>query len=316
MPGRIFVGTAGWSIPRASAHRCSTDGTHLERYSRTFCCSEINSSFHRPHAPATYAKWASSTPSDFRFAVKLPRTITHDQQLRRARVSLERFLNETGGLGRKRGPLLVQLPPSLSFESRVAGRFFEFLRDRYEGLVVCEPRHETWFSGRAEALLVRFKVGRVAADPAPTTGADAPGGWPGIVSSTGCTVRRRSTGRGTGATTSEHSGRRCAPSRRRLMRGACSTTPRVARRSTTRMSWRTFLGRSYLSRERVGLGADSCGHPHLAPGPIRSIPNKKSPRSNSPGITRGSATGSCRMSKVVPLRSYTARQALRRPAGI
>jgi len=121
------------------------------------------------------------TPRDFRFAVKLPRTITHDQQLRRARVPVERFLRETGGLGDKRGPLLVQLPPSLSFDARVAGRFFEILRAGYGGLLVCEPRHETWFSARAEALLVRFTVARVAADPPPTVGADVPGGWPGIV---------------------------------------------------------------------------------------------------------------------------------------
>ena len=96
-------------------------------------------------------------------------------------MPLERFLKETNGLGRKRGPLLVQLPPSLSFDARVAGGFFELLRARYEGLVVCEPRHETWFSRRTEAFLVRFKVSRVAADPPPAPGADAPGGWPGIV---------------------------------------------------------------------------------------------------------------------------------------
>jgi uncharacterized protein YecE (DUF72 family) len=181
MPGRIFVGTAGWSIPRASMGRCPTDGTHLQRYSRTFSCAEINSSFHRPHSAVTYAKWADSTPPHFRFAVKVPRNITHDQQLRRVRVPLERFLGETDGLGRKRGPLLVQLPPSLRFDARVAGRFFELLRGNYDGPVVCEPRHETWFCGRAEALLVRFTVARVAADPSPTAGADAPGGWTGII---------------------------------------------------------------------------------------------------------------------------------------
>jgi uncharacterized protein YecE (DUF72 family) len=107
--------------------------------------------------------------------------ITHDQQLRRARAPLERFLQETAGLGRKRGPLLVQLPPSHEFDARVAGRFFDVVRAHYDGLLVCEPRHETWFSAKAEAVLVRFKVGRVAADPPPTTGADAPGGWHGIV---------------------------------------------------------------------------------------------------------------------------------------
>jgi uncharacterized protein YecE (DUF72 family) len=181
MPGRIFVGTAGWSIPRASTHRCPSDGTHLQRYSRIFRGAEINSSFHRPHAASTYARWAASTPDDFRFAVKIPRTITHDQQLRRVRVLLERFLRETDGLGRKRGPVLVQLPPSLGFDSRVAGRFFELLRGSYDGFLVCEPRHATWFSRRAEALLVRFKVARVAADPPPAAGADAPGGWPGMI---------------------------------------------------------------------------------------------------------------------------------------
>ena len=181
MPRRIFVGTAGWSIPRACRYRCPSDGTHLQRYSRVFGCAEVNSSFHRSHAAATYAKWAESTPHEFRFAVKIPRTITHDHQLRRVRVPLQRFLRETDGLGGKRGPLLMQLPPSLSFDARLAGRFLELLRREYHGAVVCEPRHETWFSSRADALLVRFNVARVAADPPPTVGADAPGGWAGLV---------------------------------------------------------------------------------------------------------------------------------------
>jgi uncharacterized protein YecE (DUF72 family) len=181
MSRRVLVGTAGWSIPLAVRNRCPGEGTHLERYSRVFSCAEINSSFHRPHGVSTYGKWAGSTPPDFRFAVKVPRTITHEQQLRRARLPLQRFLAETAGLGDKRGPLLVQLPPSLRFEARIAGRFFELVRAAYGGFLVCEPRHETWFSAQAEALLVRFKVARVAADPPPAAGAGLPGGWTGIV---------------------------------------------------------------------------------------------------------------------------------------
>ena len=180
-PRRLVIGTAGWAIPRVSAARCPGEGTHLERYARVFAGAEINSSFHRPHAATTYAKWARATPPGFLFAVKIPRTITHDQQLRRARLPLARFLEETAGLGDHRGPLLVQLPPSLGFDARVAGRFFELLRAQYDGAVVCEPRHPTWFSGRAQALLARFTVARVAADPPPASGADAPGGWPEIV---------------------------------------------------------------------------------------------------------------------------------------
>ena len=181
MPRRIFIGTAGWSIPRASAQRFAEEGTHLERYARVFAGAEINSSFHRSHARATYAKWAASTPPTFRFAVKIPRTITHDQKLRRARSPVERFLEETAGLGMRTGPLLVQLPPSLGFEPRVARTFLELLRARYNGTIVCEPRHQSWFLPAADALLVRHEVARVAADPPVTIGADVPGGWNGIV---------------------------------------------------------------------------------------------------------------------------------------
>jgi uncharacterized protein YecE (DUF72 family) len=181
MPRRVYIGTAGWSIPRASAHRCASEGTHLDRYARVLPCAEINSSFHRPHPTSTYRKWANGTPPAFRFAVKIPRTITHDLKLRRARAPLTQFLDEIAGLGKKRAPLLVQLPPSLELVPRVANTFFKLLREGYRGPVVCEPRHETWFTPAADALLVRHKIARVAADPARAPGADVPGGWPGIV---------------------------------------------------------------------------------------------------------------------------------------
>ena len=143
--------------------------------------AEINSSFHRPHADRTYARWAASTPEDFRFAVKLPRTITHDLKLRRAKAPLTQFLLETAGLGAKRGPLLVQLPPSFAFEARVVARFFDVLRAACDQFIVCEPRHPSWFEAKAERLLERYRIARVAADPAPASGADLPDGWPGIV---------------------------------------------------------------------------------------------------------------------------------------
>jgi uncharacterized protein YecE (DUF72 family) len=143
--------------------------------------AEINSSFHRPHAASTYAKWAASTPPAFQFAVKLPRLITHDQKLRRARAPLERFLAEIAGLGEKCGPLLVQLPPSFAFDPRVVSRFFDLLRGLHTGDVVCEPRHPTWFTPAADARLIAQRVARVAADPPPADGADRPGGWSGIV---------------------------------------------------------------------------------------------------------------------------------------
>jgi uncharacterized protein YecE (DUF72 family) len=38
----VHVGTAGWSIPRASAHYFEGEGTHLARYARGFSGAEIN----------------------------------------------------------------------------------------------------------------------------------------------------------------------------------------------------------------------------------------------------------------------------------
>lgn len=175
-----FVGTAGWTIPRACAERVPGDGTHLQRYARLLTAAEINSSFHRPHAESTYRKWAESTPPGFLFSVKLPRIITHDLKLRRSRQPLERFLGESAGLGDRRGPLLVQLPPSFAFDARVIARFLELLRQRHAGAVVWEPRHATWFTPAADALLARYEVARVAADPVCAPGADMPGGWRGL----------------------------------------------------------------------------------------------------------------------------------------
>ncbi len=173
----VVVGTAGWSIPRATASEFPGIGSHLERYSRVLRGAEINSSFHRPHARAVYERWAASTPVDFRFAVKLPRTITHEGELRRARAALTTFFEQAGGLGAKLGPLLVQLPPSLAFNGRVAGPFFAALRSMHDGDVVLEPRHPSWFDSAAQELMVRARVARVATDPSRIRAALVPGGW-------------------------------------------------------------------------------------------------------------------------------------------
>ena len=152
----------------------------LQRYAAVFSAVEINSSFHRPHRPGTYARWAAGVPGHFRFAVKLPRSVTHEARLAGAGPQLESFLGEARGLGNRLGVLLVQLPPSLGFDRQVAGGFFDYLRGRYVGPVACEPRHPSWFGGEAEALFQATRVARVAADPAIVPEAGEPGGWTGL----------------------------------------------------------------------------------------------------------------------------------------
>lgn len=174
------IGTAGWAIPRAVAERFPAEGTGLQRYAARFRAAEINSTFYRSHRPATFARWREATPPGFRFAVKLPRTITHDAKLADAGGLLRGFLAEVSALGDKVGPLLVQLPPKAAFDPELAARFFADLRDAWDGLVACEPRHASWFAAEADALLAAHRVARVAADPAPDPAAASPGGWRGL----------------------------------------------------------------------------------------------------------------------------------------
>lgn len=178
--GTVRIGTAGWSLPRDQRDAFGPGGSILERYATRLNAVEINSSFYRPHRAATYERWAASVPNDFRFAVKMPRTITHERRLGDVEEPLDRFLAEVQGLGTKLGLLLLQLPPSLVLDGAVAKRFFAALRARFAGAVVCEPRHASWFTPQGTALLERARVARAAVDPAPVAAAAQSGGDPGI----------------------------------------------------------------------------------------------------------------------------------------
>jgi uncharacterized protein YecE (DUF72 family) len=181
----VYIGTAGWSIPRPVGERFPAEGSHLARHGQVLGCTEINSTFKHEHRPSTFARWAATTPPAFRFAVKLPHGITHARRLVGAVEPLERFLGDVAALGERLGPLLVQLPASFVFAPRVVDRFFAVLRRRFAGTVVCEPRQIDWFGPAAERIYARYRIGRVGADPERVTGAGQPGGWLGDARSRG-----------------------------------------------------------------------------------------------------------------------------------
>jgi uncharacterized protein YecE (DUF72 family) len=175
----VTVGTAGWAIGRRSADAFPGTGTHLERYARRLNGVEINSSFYRSHAQTTYARWRRQVPAGFRFAVKMPRAITHDRALSGANDLIQKFFDEVFHLGSALGPILVQLPPSLAYDEPVVATFFAMVRNRFESAVVCEPRHPSWVSDAASRALTEWRIGRVAADPPRTGPSESPGGWLG-----------------------------------------------------------------------------------------------------------------------------------------
>ncbi|MET0322576.1 MAG: DUF72 domain-containing protein [Duganella sp.] len=159
------IGCAGWSIGRETAACFPGEGSHLERYARVMNCVEINSSFYKPHQASTYARWALAVPDDFRFAVKLPRSISHDRKLHDIDALLDAFAAEANTLEAKLGCILVQLPPSLKLDAGLADAFFTALRQRFTCALACEARNATWFTDTATELLHRHGITRVIADP-------------------------------------------------------------------------------------------------------------------------------------------------------
>ncbi len=171
-----IIGTAGWSIAGKDRPRFGAGESGLARYATRFAGVEINSSFHRPHRPETWARWAASVPAGFRFAVKLPKTISHERRLVACEPLVGRFLAEVSGLGEKLAILLLQLPPKLAFEPAVAEPFLAGLAAASTARLVCEPRHPSWFGEGPDALLGRLGIARAAADPAILPAAALPGG--------------------------------------------------------------------------------------------------------------------------------------------
>ncbi len=175
----LIIGTAGWAIPAKDRPEFPGKGgdSVLERYARRFGGVEINSSFYRPHRPSTWARWAGSVPAGFRFAVKIPRAITHERKLIDCAEPLAAFIDQVSALGDKLGVLLVQLPPKLAFQPEPAAAFLKMLAGSTGARIACEPRHASWFEDAPDALLDGLGIARVAADPACVPAAALPGGW-------------------------------------------------------------------------------------------------------------------------------------------
>lgn len=175
-PYPLRVGTAGWAIPADERDAFGEGASNLARYATRFDCVEINSSFHRRHRASTWARWADSVPDGFRFAAKVPKTITHVAKLRDVDGLLAEFIEDSSGLGAKLAVVLVQLPPKLAFEAEVAVPFLVGLRNATPARIVCEPRHPSWFEEVPSNQLAALGITRVAADPAPVPAAARPGG--------------------------------------------------------------------------------------------------------------------------------------------
>lgn len=171
----LYIGVAGWSIPTAQAHLASSDGTHLQRYARTLNAVELNRTFYALPRAITVRKWVECVPDDFKFSLKLSKSITHELKFQKAIPALKEFVALAEEFGEKLGPVLVQTPPTLEAEDHVLD-FLEQFRELFDRPIVMEPRHPSWTDGRADGRLKELQIARVAADPARVPAFARPGG--------------------------------------------------------------------------------------------------------------------------------------------
>lgn len=180
-PG-LHIGTSSWSeaswvgafYPAGMAAR-----DFLGHYARSFDTVEIDATFYAAPAPSTVQGWRERTPDAFRFAAKVPRTITHERALVDAQDDMARFLEVMELLGPKRGPLLLQFPfqPRSAFPE--AGPFLERLDGFLAGLpgdfrYVVEVRNRDWLDAPLVELCRRHRVALAWTDQAWMPG---PRGW-------------------------------------------------------------------------------------------------------------------------------------------
>lgn len=150
---RVRVGLAGWSeaTSRYRSRFPRAGGTGLERYASALNLVEVNVSFYRSVRRSTYEGWAAQTPDNFAFSVKMARAVTHFAKLSE-QAPLATFWESVTGLGDKLHAVLVQLPPSLAFDSERTATFFTRMRSSYSAMIAVEARHDSWFTDAPRSM--------------------------------------------------------------------------------------------------------------------------------------------------------------------
>ncbi len=138
----------------------------LRAYASWCDAVEGNTTFYATPARATVESWAEQTGPDFRFLLKLPKTITHERRLAGADQELGAFLTAIEPLGPRADTLWAQLPGS--FGPADLGALAAFLhRLPREYRYAVEVRHRAFFEDARAAARLEQVLGGVGAEWVP-----------------------------------------------------------------------------------------------------------------------------------------------------
>ena len=166
----VSLGTSGWSYKEwEGVLYPKGEKRKLAYYSKYFKTVEIDSTYYAYPAKTMVQGFANATPDDFVFSAKLPKLITHEKRLdvgKGVRQDLMRFLHvmrpleDTGKLG----ALLIQLPPSFTFERDLTSLegFLEAIPPDMRFAV--EFRDLSWLRPETWDLLRKYNVANTIVD--------------------------------------------------------------------------------------------------------------------------------------------------------
>ena len=166
----VHVGTMGWSYADWNGPFYPAAGPGKQAvalYARAFDVVEIDSTFYGTPRETTVRQWVEATPPHFLFCPKVPRLITHDAGLRKVGPPLEEFVATMALLGEKRGPMLLQMPPSFTRDQlRDLTAFLPLLSQLSDKTArfAIEFRHPSLIGTDVGDLLAEHGVALVAAD--------------------------------------------------------------------------------------------------------------------------------------------------------
>lgn len=128
-------------------------GDYLAYYARCFDCVELDTTFYAAPDAARVRRWASQVPEGFRFSAKVPRDVTHADDVGDAAPLLVSFCDTLRDFGDKLGVVLLQFPPSFT-----ASRWREFERVvtsvPQDVPLAAEFRHSSWWKSPGSMKLL------------------------------------------------------------------------------------------------------------------------------------------------------------------
>jgi uncharacterized protein YecE (DUF72 family) len=137
-------------------------GDMLPFYAQRFSTVEINNTFYRMPSEKVLLNWSAQVPDAFAFVLKASRRITHIKRLKDVGDDVAYLLKTVAALGKKRGPLLFQLPPFLRKNVTMLGDFLGLLPP--DGQAALEFRHQSWFDDEVFAVLRKHNAALCLAD--------------------------------------------------------------------------------------------------------------------------------------------------------